>query len=54
MTTKGLQKNTNALWCECGKAYSCRQNLYRHRAKCAFLREKGATDDEVPAVESLP
>ena len=50
MTTKGLQKNANAIWCECGKVYSCRQNLYRHRAKCAFLREKGAfskdSDDE--------
>ena len=42
MTTKGLQKNANALWCECGKVYSCRQNLYRHRAKCAFLRQENA------------
>jgi len=42
MTTKGLQKGANALWCDCGKAYSCRQNLHRHRSKCAFLRQKGA------------
>ena len=42
MTTRGLQKSANAVWCECGKVYSCRQNLYRHRVKCAFLREKSA------------
>ena len=42
MTTKGLQKNANALCCECGKIYSCRQNLFRHRAKCAFLRQESA------------
>ena len=41
-TTLRLQKEAAALTCECGKIYSCRQNLYRHRAKCAFLREKGA------------
>ena len=46
MTTRGLQKNANAVWCECGKGYSCRQNLYRHRIKCAFLREKSAILEE--------
>ncbi len=46
MTTRGLQKSANAVWCECGKGYSCRQNLYRHRAKCAFLREKSAIHEE--------
>ena len=46
MTTRGLQKSANAVWCECGKGYSCRQNLYRHRAKCAFLREKSANYQE--------
>ena len=51
MTTRGLQKSANLVWCECGKGYSCRQNLYRHRIKCAFLREKRAILGE-PTSES--
>ena len=33
-TTLGLQKEAVALSCECGKIYSCRQNLFRHKIKC--------------------
>ena len=33
-TTTGLQKEAIALTCECGKLYSCRQNLFRHKLKC--------------------
>ena len=45
MTTGGLQKNSKTLWCDCGKSYSCRQNLYRHKTKCNYQKE------ETPKVE---
>ena len=44
-TTTGLQKEVTALSCECGKIYSCRQNLFRHKLKCekkAFSSKKTA------------
>jgi len=34
LTTTGLQLNTRDYVCECGKEYSCRQNLFRHKQKC--------------------
>ncbi len=40
MTTGGLQKNSKTLWCDCGKSYSCRQNLYRHKTKCNYQKEE--------------
>ena len=33
-TTIGLQKKALPIMCECGKMYSCRQNLFRHKLKC--------------------
>ena len=45
-TTLRLQKEAAALTCECGKIYSCRQNLYRHKARCFFLLEKNADLDD--------
>ena len=39
MTTNGLQLGTNDYTCECGKEYSCRQNLFRHKQKCATQKE---------------
>jgi hypothetical protein len=43
MTTGGLQKNSKTLWCDCGKSYSCRQNLYRHKTKCNYKQEQEQT-----------
>jgi hypothetical protein len=37
MTTLGLQKSAVAEpnnVCDCGKSFSCRQNMYRHKKKC--------------------
>jgi hypothetical protein len=34
LTTNRLQLSTTEYTCECGKKYSCRQNLYRHKQKC--------------------
>jgi hypothetical protein len=39
MTTNGLQLGINDYTCECGKEYSCRQNLYRHKQKCVEMKE---------------
>ena len=38
MTTLGLQKSAVAEpnnVCDCGKTFSCRQNMYRHKKKCS-------------------
>ena len=34
MTTSGLPKSNPHIVCECGKSFSCRQNIYRHKKKC--------------------
>ena len=34
MTTSGLPKSNPDIVCECGKSFSCRQNIYRHKKKC--------------------
>ena len=34
LTTNGLQLSARDYVCECGKEYSCRQNLFRHKQKC--------------------
>jgi len=34
MTTTGLQKSNTTIICECGKSFSCRQNIYRHKKSC--------------------
>ena len=36
MTTLGLQKTLHN--CKCGKSYSNRQNLYRHKQRCAVVK----------------
>ena len=54
MTTNGLQLSTNNYTCECGKEYSCRQNLYRHKQKCDVLKEDKitSTPNESPPIDS--
>ena len=39
MTSNGLHLGINDYTCDCGKEYSCRQNLYRHKQKCTILNE---------------
>jgi hypothetical protein len=34
LMTNRLHLSTTEYTCECGKKYSCRQNLYRHKQKC--------------------
>ena len=56
MTTGGLQKNSKTLWCDCGKSYSCRQNLYRHKTKCNYQQEetpKVKTEDTSNIINTL-
>ena len=54
MTTNGLHLSTNNYTCECGKEYSCRQNLYRHKQKCDVLKEDKITSTPVesPPIDS--
>ena len=40
LITNGLQLGTCDYVCECGKEYSCRQNLYRHKQKCKGAQEQ--------------
>ena len=50
LTTNRLQLNTRDYVCECGKEYSCRQNLFRHKHKC-----KGVVQEQTqvpPPVDS--
>ena len=50
LTTNRLQLNTRDYVCECGKEYSCRQNLFRHKQKC-----KGVVQEQtqvLPPVDS--
>jgi len=44
LITNGLRLGTHDYTCECGKEYSCRQNLYRHKQKC-----KGVVQEQTPA-----
>jgi hypothetical protein len=43
MTSNGLHLGTNNYTCECGKEYSCRQNLYRHKQHCDVMKEDKIT-----------
>ena len=50
LITNGLRLGTHDYTCECGKEYSCRQNLYRHKQKC-----KGVVQEQTqvpPPVDS--
>jgi len=40
LITNGLQLGTCDYVCECGKEYSCRQNLFRHKQKCKGAQEQ--------------
>jgi hypothetical protein len=33
-TTAGLQNPATSIMCDCGKSFSCRQNIHRHKKKC--------------------
>ena len=37
MTTQGLPKNCPEYNCDCGKTFTCRQNLYRHKKRCNII-----------------
>jgi len=37
MTTSGLQNQSASIVCDCGKSFSCRQNIHRHKKKCSVI-----------------
>jgi hypothetical protein len=45
MTTSGLQNQSGSIVCDCGKSFSCRQNIYRHKKKCSVINQL----DEIPS-----
>lgn len=54
-TTTGLQKEAIALSCECGKIYSCRQNLFRHKLKCdkkSIFQQKNSHEENELVIDS--
>ena len=53
LITQGLHLGTHDYTCECGKEYSCRQNLYRHKQKCKGIKhEKTQVAPSDPPVDS--
>ena len=55
-TTQGLQKKDHI--CECGKSYSNRQNLHRHKKKCTYNPEDQTVEldietQDTPTLTSL-
>ena len=45
METKKCRKNALLNACECGKKYSSRSGLWKHRKKCKFIKNKIETDE---------
>jgi hypothetical protein len=39
MTTSGLHNPATAIVCDCGKSFSCRQNIHRHKKKCSIINQ---------------
>jgi len=42
-TTSGLQNPATSIVCDCGKSFSCRQNIYRHKKKCVIINQPDET-----------
>jgi len=40
MTTAGLQSPSASIVCDCGKSFSCRQNIHRHKKKCLLINNE--------------
>ena len=40
MTTSGLQNPSASIVCDCGKSFSCRQNMHRHKKKCLAINNQ--------------
>ena len=38
-TTSGLQNPATSIVCDCGKSFSCRQNIHRHKKKCSIVND---------------
>jgi len=49
-TTLGLQNPATSIVCDCGKSFSCRQNIYRHKKKCSIVNDI----NESPACQPEP
>ena len=54
MTTQGLPTYNNDHNCLCGKEFSCRQNLYRHRKTCNYDTSPLDTPSTEPIVQTAP
>jgi hypothetical protein len=51
MTTSGLQNPSASIICECGKSFSCRQNIHRHKKKCSMVN---AEEAPTLTIKSIP
>jgi hypothetical protein len=43
MTTSGQQNPAISIVCDCGKSFSCRQNIHRHKKKCTIINNPDET-----------
>ena len=51
-TTSGLQNIATSIVCDCGKSFSCRQNIHRHKKKCSIVND--ISESPVYQQESAP
>jgi len=52
METKKCQKNALPNTCECGKTYSSRSGLWKHRKKCEFIKNNIETNNNNEIIET--
>jgi len=49
-TTLGLQNPATSIVCDCGKSFSCRQNIHRHKKKCLIINQPDETPQPISPV----
>ena len=54
LTTQGLHNYNDTHRCNCGKEFSCRQNLFRHKKTCTTSNTFNNTSINIPADEIHP
>ena len=53
-TTSGLQNPATSIVCDCGKSFSCRQNIHRHKKKCLIINQPDETPPPTPTHSVTP
>jgi hypothetical protein len=51
MTTSGLHNPSTLIMCDCGKSFSCRQNIHRHKKKCSVVNQLDEPISHPPTIQ---